>query len=149
MRNKWLTIVITSLFLFGMTVTTMIDVVDAKGRGSFRSGVKKYKPNPNKFNSSNSANRANRSNDTKTSNTMTTQKRGFFGDGSLMRGLMIGGIAGLLFGGLSNLGFFGNILGVMINVFTLLLLISLVIFIIQKLKNRRKSSTPEHGRWWH
>lgn len=50
--------------------------------------------------------------------------------GGIMRGLLYGGIAGLLLGGLlGNLGFFGGFLGLLINILAIVFLI----FIIRKL----------------
>jgi hypothetical protein len=57
-------------------------------------------------------------------------RRNNFARGGIMRGLLYGGIAGLLLGGLlGNLGFFGGILGLFINILAIVFLI----FLIRKL----------------
>lgn len=146
MRNKWIMVVMAFFLIFAVTTPTMIDVADAKRGGSFRSGVQKYKPAPNK--STNQVNRTDNTNKSNTSSTAPTQKRGFFSGGGLMKGLMIGGLAGMLFGSMfGNLGFLGDILGLMINVMAIFLLISLVMMVVKKFRNKRNPSTPGSGRW--
>ncbi|MFY0758195.1 hypothetical protein AB1K32_04855 [Metabacillus dongyingensis] len=84
---------------------------------SFKGGKRRYNPNSN-YNQR----------DAPRSNFST--RRNNPARGGIMRGLLYGGIAGLLLGGLlGNLGFFGGILGMFINLFALLLFI----FIIRKL----------------
>ncbi|WP_171419323.1 hypothetical protein [Paenibacillus alvei] len=147
MRNKWIMVVMAFFLIFAVTTPTMMDIADAKRGGSFRSGVQKYKPAPNKS-TNNQVNRSDNTNQSKTSSTAPTQNRGFFSGGSLMKGLMIGGLAGMLFGSMfGNLGFMGDILGLMINVMALFLLISLVMMVVKRFRNKRNPSTPSPGRW--
>lgn len=71
-----------------------------------------------------------------------------FSGGSFMKGLMIGGLAGMLFGGLfGNMGFFGEILGLLVNLMALFALFMLVVMIFRKFKDRRKPPRPDSGRW--
>lgn len=147
--KKFLSVFIAIALVF--SVTAAPTVIDAAKRGGFSSGVKKYNTTPNK--SSNSTNSTNQSNSnmnssTKTpNNTATTQNRGFFSGGSLMKGLMIGGLAGMLFGGMfANMGFLGNVLGLLINVAAIFVIIMLVSAIVRKIRNRQKPANTT-GRW--
>jgi len=70
----------------------------------------------------------------------TAPRAGGFGAGGLMRGLMLGGLAGLMFGGLlSGLGAFGSILGLLINGLALVLLF---VFIRNMYRKYKKYSRP-------
>jgi hypothetical protein len=87
---------------------------------SFKGGKRRYNPNSN-YKQPDTRQNQPRSNFNRRNNPAR---------GGIMRGLLYGGIAGLLLGGLlSNLGFFGGILGLFINLFAILLFI----FIIRKL----------------
>ncbi|TXC91582.1 hypothetical protein FS935_08065 [Metabacillus litoralis] len=121
-------------FLLGDQITT----VSAKG---YKSGKKSFNSNTN--NNTNSPSLFKKQDSSKTNqNSATTKPK----TGSLMKGLFLGGLAGLLLGGLlSNLGILGSIIGLFVNV----LAIFAVIFIIRKIftyyKNKRKSE--ENTAW--
>jgi predicted lipid-binding transport protein (Tim44 family) len=115
-------------------------IVDAKPRGGFKSGKKFYNtPTKNQDNVQKTD-----PGKTTTSPGTTSPNRGFFSGGSLMKGLLIGGIAGMLFGGLfSQLGFLGDFLGFMINVLALFFLFVIVrrivrYFIEQRNLNKKR-----------
>ena len=56
-----------------------------------------------------------------------------------MRGLMIGGLAGMLFGGLfANMGFMGNILGLFVNLIAIFVVIALIRKIYTMFKNNKE-----------
>jgi predicted lipid-binding transport protein (Tim44 family) len=75
---------------------------------------------------------------TTTGATTATKKPGFFSGGSLMKGLMIGGLAGLLFGSMfSGLGAFGEILGLMINLLAIFAIIMLIRVAFVYLRSKR------------
>lgn len=85
---------------------------------SFKGGKRGYNPNRN-YKQPDTRPRSN-----------FTNRRNNTARGGIMRGLLYGGIAGLLLGGLlGNLGFFGGILGLLINI----LAIVFIIFLIRKL----------------
>ncbi|UGB32291.1 hypothetical protein [Metabacillus sp. B2-18] len=116
-------------FLVGDHVTT----VSAKG---YKSGKKSFNSNTNSPSLIKKDDTQQKSSTTTKSNTTTKPKAG-----SLMKGLFLGGLAGLLLGGLlSNLGILGSLIGLAINI----LAIIAVIFIIRKVfayfinKNKRK-----------
>lgn len=70
--------------------------------------------------------------------TTTSPSRGFFG-GGFAKGLFIGGLAGMLFGGMfGNMGFLGNILGLMVNVLAIVFLFMIIRSIVSYFVNRRK-----------
>ncbi|BFH69208.1 MAG: hypothetical protein E6230_00595 [Paenibacillus dendritiformis] len=143
--RKWIIVMMAFLLVFAVTTPSL---VDAKRGGSFRSGVKKYQPAPKKAETNNQVNRSDSTGNTKTTGTNTTANRGFFSGGSFMKGLMIGGLAGMLFGGLfGNMGFFGEILGLLVNLMALFALFMLVVMVFRKFKDRRKPPRPESGRW--
>lgn len=67
----------------------------------------------------------------------TQQKGGF------MRGLMLGGLAGLLFGGLlASMGLLGSFIGLAINILAIVVLIVLVGKIFELLKSKKKKEDP-------
>lgn len=76
--------------------------------------------------------------DPATAGTTPAPKRGFTA-GGFARGLFIGGIAGLLFGGMfGNMGFLGNMLGLFINVMALVFLFMIVRRIFSYFMNRKR-----------
>ncbi|AQY51806.1 hypothetical protein PWEIH_05234 [Listeria weihenstephanensis FSL R9-0317] len=100
-------------------------VSEAHAKG-YRSPSRSYRPNNNQVKRNNNTNKA-------TNNQTAAKKsnRGFWG------GLMFGGIAGLLFGSmLGNMGAFGDILALIINVIAIILVIRLLIYFFQKWRNR-------------
>ncbi|MEK3937157.1 hypothetical protein MKY41_17770 [Sporosarcina sp. FSL W7-1349] len=73
-----------------------------------------------------------------------TGKGGFF-SGGLMKGLFIGGLAGLLFGSLfANMGMLGSILGFAINMLAIFFLIFLIrkVFALLKEKKKKEDVNP-------
>ena len=116
------------------------DHADAR-RGGFKSGTKSYQSNPSRSNTNNSTNSTTsnpKNNATNNSASTATKKTGFFGGGSLMKGLMIGGLAGMLFGGLfGNMGFLGDILGLAINLLAIYVIVMLGVGIYRSIKKRR------------
>lgn len=67
--------------------------------------------------------------------------------GGLWKGLLVGGLAGLLFGSLfSNLGILGSILGFMINLGAILLIAYLIMKIYFMLKRKNEKEVTEHWR---
>lgn len=119
----------------------LLDTVDAK---RYRSPSKSYQPAAPKQTTPPSNN--NNMNDGTTNRAGTTTPGmaprtggGFFGGGGLMRGLMLGGLAGLMFGGmLSALGGLGSFLGLIINVLAIFLLIVLVRKAFRAFSNRNR-----------
>lgn len=106
---------------------------DAKSRGGKKSPKQSFTQNPK------TSDKATQTNPGKKADSATaTKKPGFFSGGSLMKGLFIGGIAGLLFGSLfAGWGVLGSILGLMINMLAIFAVIMLIRTAYVYFKNKR------------
>lgn len=112
--------------------------VSAKG---YKSGKKSFNSNTNSPSLIKKDDTQQKSSTTAKDGTTTKPKTG-----GIMKGLLMGGIAGLLLGSLlSNLGILGSIIGLLINIFAIFALI----FIIRKLFTyfRNKRKTEEDSLW--
>lgn len=135
MKSSIWTKALLILTVFTVFFVTVADEADAR-RGRFVGPKKSYTETPKKAQDSpgqvsrsdagaNTGTKAG-ANTTGTAGTAGTQ-RGLFGGGGFLKGLMIGGLAGLLFGGLfANMGFLGELLGLMINVLAIYFLFVLI-----------------------
>ena len=115
--------------------------VEAKG---YKSGKKSFSPNQNNF-SKPKADKKQEENSSFTKSTKNPSTKGGFFSGGLMRGLFVGGIAGLLFGSLfANMGMLGSVLGFLINMLAIIFVISIVrrIFSLLKAKKERDNANP-------
>lgn len=144
-------LLIFSLFAFTIAVTTIpAQSAEAAKARSFSSGKKSFSNTPSKSDSGvSSSSTTNKSN--ATSGTSTTQNRGFFSGGSMMKGLMIGGLAGMLFGSMfAGMGALGNLFGLLINVLALFALFVVFRMVYDKFKNRRRPNNDPNAngpRW--
>ncbi|MCZ8513073.1 hypothetical protein O9H85_11695 [Paenibacillus filicis] len=139
-----------SLILMACTIAlsfTAGGVADAKG--SYKSSKKSYSPSTTTQTPNGGMNKtepAAAKSPASSTNPAPTQQRGFFSGGGLMKGLMIGGLAGLLFGGLfGGMGFMGHLLGMLVNVFALVILFAVIRKIFVYFRDRKKfkpDSTP-------
>lgn len=137
-RLMLLMMVFTVFFTF-----TAPDFADAR-RGGFKSGTRSYNPTPKKPSQSEYQNTTGSRTGTQ-AGTPTTD-RGFFSGGSFMRGMMIGGLAGLLFGGLfSNMGFFGNLLGLAVNLLAIYVIIVVAMALYRRFKNQPRHDNYRNG----
>jgi predicted lipid-binding transport protein (Tim44 family) len=110
---------------------------DAKPRGGMKSPKQSFTQTPKKTDNVNQTSTGTKTGTT-TGATTATKKPGFFSGGSLMKGLMIGGLAGLLFGSMfSGLGAFGEILGLMINLLAIFAIIMLIRVAFVYLRSKR------------
>lgn len=129
--KKWLIL----LMAFAIVIAPVgfgHDQVEAKKLGGYKSGVKSFNKNvtPNKSNSNLNSNKTPGA---------TTPKAPATG-GGFMRGLMFGGLAGLLFGSMfDGLGAFGAILGFMVNMLLIVALIGVVVAAFTYIKNSRRN----------
>lgn len=130
--------------LFALVATVAAPLIDdADARRSFRSPSKSYSKTPAK--SPNSVNNGSTSSRSTTGSAATTANRGLFGGGSFLKGMMIGGLAGMLFGGLfAGMGFMGNILGLMINLIAIIALFAIIRAVFDAIKRRRESQRPQY-----
>ncbi|WP_026297165.1 hypothetical protein [Paenibacillus daejeonensis] len=136
MKRSLLVMMVFTFFLaFGGA-----DIADAKRGGGFKSPKQSVTKTPKQSETrSDSGAAANTRNTSNTGTGAAAAKPGFFSGGSLMKGLMIGGLAGMLFGGMfGGLGFMGEMLGLLVNVFAIFLLIVAVRGIIHYFRNNRR-----------
>ncbi|WP_379151221.1 hypothetical protein [Paenibacillus sp. sgz5001063] len=116
---------------------TAPDFADARRGGGFKSGTRGYTTTPKKSTTNNV-----KQNDSMTgtkTGTAARANRGFFSGGSLMKGLMIGGIAGFLFGGMfAGMGAFGNLIGFAVNMLAIYLVVIMVMSFFRRRKERRR-----------
>ncbi|AJY77097.1 membrane protein [Paenibacillus beijingensis] len=129
------------LMLIAFTVFfafTAANAADAKPRGGLKSPKQSFTSTPSKSSDTGSASSGTKSGSTAASGANT--KPGFFSGGSLMKGLMIGGLAGLLFGSMfGGMGFFGNFLGLIVNLLALFVLFAAIRSVFVYFRNRRKA----------
>lgn len=122
--------------------------VEAKG---YKSGKKGFKSNNNKSNiqkkeQENNSSVTNQNNTNKSKTDTTQTKKGGFTSGGLMKGLFVGGLAGLLFGSLfGNMGILGSILGLLVNAAAIFIIVTLCIKIYQVMTRKKKEE--EAKRW--
>ena len=142
--KKILSVLLTAALVFSPVGNVVFHndttTVEAK---SYKSGKKSFNRNNNTTNNNNSSNFQQNKKSNTTNNATTTTKRGFFSGGGFMRGLMIGGLAGMLFGGLfANMGFMGDLLGLFINLIAIFVVIALIRKIFSFFKNNKKDPDP-------
>lgn len=124
-------------FLLGDQLTT----ASAKG---YKSGKKSFNSNTTNNNSPSlfKKDETNQKSSTTTKSNTTAKSK----TGGLMKGLLLGGVAGLLLGGmLSNLGILGSVIGLFINVLAIFAVIFIIRKIFSMIKNKRKSE--ENSIW--
>ncbi|WP_435924864.1 hypothetical protein [Paenibacillus sp. DYY-L-2] len=138
MLKKMTAIVMAFMLIFAFTSP---DLADAKRGGGFKSGPRTFNPEPKKPATSDNVRKSDGTTTNKTgATTGTNANRGFFSGGSFMKGLMIGGFAGLLFGGLfGNMGFLGNLLGLAVNLLVIYAIIAVGVWLFRRFKRR-----PQH-----
>ncbi|NBD23517.1 hypothetical protein [Paenibacillus glycinis] len=135
------------LMAFALFFVFTASTADARPRGG---GIKSsprqsYTPAPSK--PADNINKSNSGTGTTKAGTTTNANRGFFSGGSFMKGLMIGGLAGLMFGGLfGNMGFFGNIVGLLVNILAIYVVIMAISGIVRYFRNRKKPAHPGNRR---
>ncbi|MNJ47956.1 hypothetical protein D3C77_431340 [compost metagenome] len=142
-KMTMLVMVFTLIFSFAST-----DFADAR-RGGFKSGPRSYTTTPKKSNSVNKS-ESNTSNKSTSTNGMNNNRSGFFGGGSFMKGLMVGGLAGMLFGGLfGGMGFFGELLGLAINLFAIYLIVMVAVALFRRFKKPQVYQGPRNDDYDH
>lgn len=135
--------IIASLLVFSLflaPVATLFDhtphTVSAK---SYKSGKKSYNTgtsNNHSYNKKETNQQRKQQTTTNFKKKSTAQKSK---KGGFLKGLFVGGFAGLLFGSmLGNLGFLGSVLGFIINIMAILALVMIIRKIFSSIKKRRK-----------
>jgi len=125
------------------------DTAHAKRGGGFKSNkqsfTQKKDSTTQQSNTGSTSGTANKST-TGTGSTATTKSGGLFGGSSFMKGMMIGGLAGMLFGGMfGNMGAFGEILGLLINVAAIAAIFMIIMAAFKYLRNNKKPAAAGHN----
>jgi predicted lipid-binding transport protein (Tim44 family) len=140
--KKVIKLVLCLSLVFGVTATVLpVQSEAASYAKAYRSPKGSYKAPAPKSNTG--AKKTTPDSNTKAPGTAasTTPKRSFFG-GGFARGLFLGGIAGLMFGGLfGNMGFLGQMLGLFVNIFAILAVIMAVRSLINYFRRKRYSNS--------
>ena len=141
---KKVLMVFMAFTLFFASLGVASDADARRGGGGFKSQPKSYTTTPNRAdNNSGSVNSTNRSGANNSSTAGTTGKRGFFSGGSFFTGLMVGGLAGMLFGGMfANMGFMGDFLGLLVNLAAIYILFIAARGIYRMIRQRKKPADP-------
>ncbi|WP_219837552.1 hypothetical protein [Paenibacillus sp. R14(2021)] len=136
------------LMAFALFFVVSVGSADARPRGGgFKSPRQSHTTTPSKPADNVTKSTNGTTSGTPKSTTGTTGQRGFFSGGSFMKGLMIGGIAGLLFGGIfGNMGFLGNIIGLLLNVAAIYIVIVLIAGIFRYFRNKNRPQHPDNRR---
>ncbi len=133
----------TALFLaFGLLFSVAAPLIDTADAKRYRSPSRSYEQPPR--NNVQEPQRTDRVNDGATTQrpgvtTPGATRTGGFFSGGMMRGLFLGGMAGLLFGGLlANFGMLGSLLGLAINLLALFVLFILIRKVVVYFMNKRR-----------
>lgn len=152
--KKLSAIFIAFALVFSSVGTTLLfDGEETAEAKRYKSGKKSFNNSPGSTNNNNiqksdtdkgstSTNKATNNNNKST--TDTPAKKGGFTAGGLMKGLFIGGLAGLLFGSLfSDMGLIGNILGFAINAAAIIFIVFIIMKIWQMIKRKNDKEVTE------
>ncbi|WP_047152316.1 hypothetical protein [Aneurinibacillus tyrosinisolvens] len=141
--KKIFTLFLAVAVFFGAGGFLHPDEVSAKK--SYRSGTKSYQPAGTSQNKNSSFNNSDASKVNKsTSSPLSTAKKS---SGGFMKGLLFGGLAGMLLGGmLGNLGSFGAILGLLVNVLFVFAAIMIIVRLYRFFKKKRNLRESESWR---
>lgn|GEM_PF-1180291 len=125
--------------------STFVNTSHEVSAKSYRSGKKSF--NSNTGTNSNNSTMFNQKKST-TNNAQTT-KPNSFNKGSFAKSMLLGGVAGLLFGSLlANMGMMGSVLGLLINVLVIVLIIGLIKKIFTRNNNNHNRPRKEvNGPW--
>lgn len=123
------------MLALSLALTLSHPSADARPRRGIKSPRQSYTETPKKRENTE---RANTGTNTGAA-TGAAAKRGFWSGGTFFRGLMVGGLAGLLFGGLlSGWGAFGSLIGLLINAAAIFAIIMLVRAVYVRFRNNRR-----------
>ncbi|WP_459502954.1 hypothetical protein [Bacillus sp. C1] len=144
MLKKIVTVMTALMVVFGASSFVFVDHAAAK---SYKSGKKSFTPSSgqnskvdlNKKDSNVNAQKTNPDTKTKASNTAPKSNKGSF-----MKGLLLGGLGGLLMGSLfANMGALGSVLAFMVNMLLVAGIAMLAVRAFKYFKNKRKTQAEE------
>jgi predicted lipid-binding transport protein (Tim44 family) len=141
--KKFLLVVMSCMLFFAIVTPS---VVDAKASRSYKSPTGSFKQTPpNSTRDGSVAKPDPNASTARTPGMAPAPNRGFFSGGGLMKGLLIGGLAGMMFGGIfGNMGFMGNILGMLVNVLGLIIIVMIIIKIVGYFIERRRTNQKRY-----
>lgn len=136
-------------FMLALAPLGMIGLDDAAhAKRSYSSGSKSFKPSSStpSNNISNSSTNKQQPTSNATTNKAPNQTTPAASKGGFMKGMLYGGLAGLLLGGLfSNMGGLGAILGLLVNVIGIAILFILVMKVVNYFKTQKRNK--DIGSW--
>ncbi|MDM5155197.1 hypothetical protein QUF88_15690 [Bacillus sp. DX1.1] len=144
MLKKFVTVLTAFMVVFAAGSFVFTDNVAAK---SYKSGKKSFTPssgqnskvNLNKKDSNVNAKKTTPDSKTKATNTAPKSNKGSF-----MKGLLLGGLGGLLMGSLfANMGALGSVLAFMVNMLVMAGIVMLAVRAFKYFKNQRKKQAEE------
>lgn len=144
MLKKFVTVLTAFMVVFAAGNFVFTDNVAAK---SYKSGKKSFTPssgqnskvNLNKKDSNVNAKKTTPDSKTKATNTAPKSNKGSF-----MKGLLLGGLGGLLMGSLfANMGALGSVLAFMVNMLVMAGIVMLAVRAFKYFKNQRKKQAEE------
>lgn len=135
--KKWMLVMLACFVAITFSAAQTADAAPKRG-GSYNSGNKGYAPTK-------PADNVSKTDPAKSTTNPATPATGaktggfFGGGGGFMKGMMLGGLAGMLFGGLfGGMGFFGNILGLLVNVLAIFFLFVMIRTVWAYFRDRNK-----------
>ena len=143
MKKGFITMLVLTVFLtlslgFG-------DTADAKRGGGFKSNKQSFTQKSDTKQQSGSSTSTSSGTKSSTGSAATTKSGGLFGGSSLMKGMMIGGLAGMLFGGMfANMGGFGEIIGLLINIAAIFAIFMIIRAAWTYVRNNKKPAAAGH-----
>ena len=144
MLKKLVAVMTAFMVIFGASSFMFVDHAAAK---SYKSGKKSFTPSSgqkskvdlNKKDSNVNSQKTTPDSKTKATNTAPKSNKGSF-----MKGLLLGGLGGLLMGSLfSNMGALGSILAFMVNMLVMAGIVMLAVRAFKYFKNQRKKQAEE------
>jgi predicted lipid-binding transport protein (Tim44 family) len=141
-------LIVTVIVVFSLSLAP---IAEAKRGGGFGGGYKSpkrtYTQTPTKPADKNVNNTSPGKNTGATNPAPPAGNRGFFSGGGIMRGLIIGGLAGLMFGTLfANMGAIGDLLGLLVNILAIYILFIAIRGIVRYYRNQRRPNPDDHNR---
>lgn len=144
-----------TLLVFAVTMTLsfgfLADSADAKrGGGKFKSNKQSFTQQKDTNKSDSAATSQTNRNNTSTGAAQTTKSGSMFGNSGFMKGMIFGGLTGLLFGSMfANMGAFGEIFGLMINLLAIFAIFMVIRAAWTYVRNNKRPANngPNYNRY--
>lgn len=149
MKKGFILTLVMTVFL-ALSIGFSSDTADAKRGGGFKSNKQSFtQKNDSTTQQSNTGATSGTAAKTGTGAAATTKGGGLFGGNSFLKGMALGGLAGLLFGGMfANMGAFGEIFGLLINIIAIVAIIMVIRAAWTYIRNNKKPAAagPNYNR---